>query len=89
MLRLKSDCDCGIDMGIKLADTTHYKETECMRQSMEQMMYDNGVDIVLNGHLHEYERTKSVFVSQLLLPMCTRQYLLLSSGAMLLQQAPC
>ncbi|KAK9841681.1 hypothetical protein WJX74_010029 [Apatococcus lobatus] len=41
--------------------TTHYKETECMRQSMEQMMYDNGVDIVLNGHLHEYERTKSVY----------------------------
>lgn len=30
---------------------------------MEQMMYDNGVDIVLNGHLHEYERTKSVYVS--------------------------
>lgn len=37
-----------------------------MRQSMEQMMYDNGVDIVLNGHLHEYERTKSVYVS----PFC-------------------
>lgn len=41
--------------------TVHYKETECMRESMETMMYDNGVDIVLNGHLHEYERTKSVY----------------------------
>lgn len=44
-----------------------------MRQSMEQMMYDNGVDIVLNGHLHEYERTKSVYVS--LLGHCPKHFL--------------
>ncbi|KAK9816855.1 hypothetical protein WJX72_006186 [[Myrmecia] bisecta] len=41
--------------------TTHYKETECMRQSMETMMYEAGVDVVFNGHLHEYERTNPVY----------------------------
>lgn len=41
--------------------TTHYLETECMREAMEQVLYSNGVDVVLNGHLHEYERTNPVF----------------------------
>ncbi len=45
------------------ADTTHYLETECMREAMEEVLYSNGVDVVLNGHLHEYERTNPVFVS--------------------------
>ena len=45
------------------ADTTHYLENECMRESMEEMLYENGIDVVLNGHLHEYERTNPVFVS--------------------------
>lgn len=47
------------------ADTTHYLENECMREAMEEMLYENGVDVVLNGHLHEYERTNPVFVSYL------------------------
>ncbi len=37
-----------------------------MREAMEQVLYSNGVDVVLNGHLHEYERTNPVFVSHLL-----------------------
>ncbi len=51
---------------VTVADTTHYLETECMREAMEQVLYSNGVDVVLNGHLHEYERTNPVFVSHLL-----------------------
>ena len=53
---------------VTVADTTHYLETECMREAMEQVLYSNGVDVVLNGHLHEYERTNPVFVSHL--PPC-------------------
>lgn len=34
-----------------------------MRQSMETLLYNNGVDIILNGHLHEYERSQPVYVS--------------------------
>lgn len=45
------------------ADTTHYLENECMREAMETLLYDNGVDVILNGHLHEYERTNPVYVS--------------------------
>ncbi len=51
---------------VTVADTSHYLETECMREAMEQVLYSNGVDVVLNGHLHEYERTNPVFVSHLL-----------------------
>ena len=35
-----------------------------MRVSMEALMFAAGVDVVLLGHLHEYERTASAFVSQ-------------------------
>lgn len=47
------------------ADVSHYKETECMRLAMEDVLYDAGADIVLNGHCHEYERTNPVYVSTL------------------------
>ena len=55
---------------VTVADTTHYLETECMREAMEQVLYSNGVDVVLNGHLHEYERTNPVFVSHYCLAHC-------------------
>ena len=45
------------------ADTSHYKENECMRLAMEDVLYDAGIDIVLNGHCHEYERSNAVYVS--------------------------
>lgn len=32
-----------------------------MRVSMEPLLYAAGVDIVLNGHLHEYERTHAIY----------------------------
>lgn len=39
---------------------------------MEDVLYDAGIDIVLNGHCHEYERSNAVYVScvtALLLPL--------------------
>lgn len=34
--------------------TAHYKEAECMRLEMEELLYSYGVDIVFNGHVsHE------------------------------------
>jgi Icc-related predicted phosphoesterase len=40
--------------------TSHYKENECMRQTLEQMLYDAGVDLIITGHVHAYERTNPV-----------------------------
>lgn len=34
-----------------------------MRLAMEGILYNAGVDIVLNGHCHEYERSNPVYVS--------------------------
>ena len=53
-------------MGVVAADTSHYKENECMRLAMENILYQAGVDIVLNGHCHEYERSNPVYVCSFL-----------------------
>jgi len=42
---------------------SHYKENECMRLAMEDTLYNAGVDVVINGHCHEYERSNPVYVS--------------------------
>lgn len=34
-----------------------------MREAMEDVLYANGVDVILNGHLHVYERSYPVYVS--------------------------
>ena len=39
----------------------HFKEAERARIALEQVLYDAGVDVVLNGHVHAYERSKPVF----------------------------
>lgn len=31
--------------------SSHYQEFECMRQEMEALLYQYGVDIVLSGHV--------------------------------------
>ncbi|KMZ69120.1 Purple acid phosphatase [Zostera marina] len=41
--------------------SSHYQEFECMRLEMEQLLYQNGVDIVLSGHVHAYERMNRVY----------------------------
>ena len=41
--------------------TKHYKEAECMRAQYEPLMLKYGVDIVINGHNHAYERIAPVY----------------------------
>ena len=31
----------------------HYREVECMRVAMEELLYSYGVDIVFNGHVSD------------------------------------
>jgi acid phosphatase type 7 len=38
-------------------NTGHYKEGEIFRRQYEPLLYKYGVDIVMNGHIHAYERT--------------------------------
>ncbi|KAK4266649.1 hypothetical protein QN277_027539 [Acacia crassicarpa] len=39
----------------------HYREAECMRVEMEDLLYKYGVDLVFNGHVHAYERSNRVY----------------------------
>ncbi|KAL4363414.1 hypothetical protein GQ457_04G016130 [Hibiscus cannabinus] len=41
--------------------SSHYQEFECMRQEMEELIYQYGVDIVFSGHIHAYERMNRVY----------------------------
>ncbi|XP_057498051.1 purple acid phosphatase 15-like isoform X2 [Actinidia eriantha] len=39
----------------------HYREAECMKVAMEELLYKYGVDLVFNGHVHAYERSNRVY----------------------------
>ncbi|KAJ8425407.1 hypothetical protein Cgig2_028787 [Carnegiea gigantea] len=39
----------------------HYREAECMRVAMEELLYSYRVDVVFNGHVHAYERSNRVY----------------------------
>ncbi|KAL7081396.1 hypothetical protein ACP275_14G037300 [Erythranthe tilingii] len=39
----------------------HYRESECMKVAMEDLLYQYRVDIVFNGHVHAYERSNRVY----------------------------
>lgn len=41
--------------------SAHYREAECMRVSMEELLYSYGVDVVFNGHVHAYERSNRIY----------------------------
>ncbi|XP_010532805.1 PREDICTED: purple acid phosphatase 23 isoform X2 [Tarenaya hassleriana] len=41
--------------------SSHYQEFECMRQEMEELLYQYRVDIVFSGHVHAYERMNRVY----------------------------
>ncbi|KNA18249.1 hypothetical protein SOVF_072100 [Spinacia oleracea] len=41
--------------------SSHYQEFECMRQELEALLYQYGVDIVFSGHVHAYERMNRVY----------------------------
>ena len=38
----------------------HRKEAERHREALEPLLFDHGVDVVINGHVHAYERTVGV-----------------------------
>ena len=43
----------------------HWKEAELFRIAVEPLLYTYGVDLVLSGHVHSYERTYSVYNNML------------------------
>ena len=43
------------------SNTGHWKEGELFRLEYEPLFYQYGVDIVFNGHVHAYERSKPVY----------------------------
>ena len=57
---------------------THYKEQECFASIYEPLFLQFGVDVVLNGHVHAYERTHPVFQYQL--NPCGPIYLTIGDG---------
>jgi len=46
------------------SNSGHWKESELMRNDMEELLYNAGVDLVLTGHIHAYERTQPVYKGQ-------------------------
>lgn len=60
---------------------SHYREAECMRMEMEQLLYSYGVDIVFNGHVHAYERSNRVYDYQL--DPCAPIYITVGDGGSL------
>ncbi|XP_042390758.1 purple acid phosphatase 15-like [Zingiber officinale] len=56
----------------------HYREAECMRVEMEELLYSYGVDIVFNGHVHAYERSNRVY--NYLLDPCGPVYITVGDG---------
>ncbi|CAL8468194.1 g7733 [Coccomyxa elongata] len=56
----------------------HYKEAECLRQTVEPFLYNYGVDIVVHGHIHAYERTFQVLNYQL--DGCAPRWLTMGDG---------
>lgn len=57
---------------------SHYQEFECMRQQMEDLLYEYGVDLAFNGHVHGYERTNRVY--QYWLDPCGPVYITVGDG---------
>ena len=56
----------------------HWMEGELMRQSMEPLLNQYGVDIVISGHVHSYERTYPVNDNKI--DSCGTMYLNLGDG---------
>ena len=41
---------------------TSFKEYDQMRQQLEPLMYQYGVDLFFNGHVHSYERCTNLLI---------------------------
>lgn len=40
---------------------SHYREVECMRLEVEDLLYEHAVDAVFSAHVHAYERSNRVY----------------------------
>jgi acid phosphatase type 7 len=60
------------------SNVIHWREGELMRRVMESLLYSHGVDIVLSGHVHSYERTHPVYDNTL--NSCGPTYLVVGDG---------
>lgn len=58
--------------------SSHYQEFECMRQEMEDLLYQYGVDVVFSGHVHAYERMNRVYNYSL--NPCGAVYIIVGDG---------
>ncbi|KAL2923188.1 Purple acid phosphatase 23, partial [Bienertia sinuspersici] len=58
--------------------SSHYQEFECMRQELEALLYQHGVDIVFSGHVHAYERMNRVYNYKL--NPCGPVYIIVGDG---------
>mmetsp|Transcript_299 Transcript_299/g.698 ORF Transcript_299/g.698 Transcript_299/m.698 type:complete len:486 (-) Transcript_299:98-1555(-) len=56
----------------------HYGEGEEMRKIMEPLLYQYGVDFVVSGHVHAYERSEHVYDNKL--DKCGPMYLNVGDG---------
>jgi len=43
------------------SNSGHQGEAKIMRDNMEDMLYENGANLIINGHVHSYERTWPVY----------------------------
>jgi hypothetical protein len=60
------------------SNSGHVEETRLMRRDMERLLYDAGADVVLNGHVHAYERSFPTF--DMAADECGPVYLTLGDG---------
>ncbi|KAL1211928.1 Purple acid phosphatase 15 [Cardamine amara subsp. amara] len=58
--------------------TAHYREAECMKEALEELLYSYGTDIVFNGHVHAYERSNRVYNYEL--DPCGAVYIVIGDG---------
>ncbi|KAJ4881631.1 purple acid phosphatase 23 [Raphanus sativus] len=58
--------------------SSHYQEFECMRQEMEELLYQHRVDIIFAGHVHAYERMNRIY--NYTLDPCGAVYITIGDG---------
>ncbi|KAG2255513.1 purple acid phosphatase 23 isoform X4 [Brassica napus] len=58
--------------------SSHYQEFECMRQEMEELLYQHRVDIIFAGHVHAYERMNRIYNYKL--DPCGAVYITIGDG---------
>ena len=60
------------------SNSGHWMEGELLRQSMEPLLYQYGVDLIIAGHVHAYERTYPIYNNTL--DPCGPVHILLGDG---------